>query len=86
MDKSSEANTSEFRPIRQACELLGSATNLAKQLGVSPVTINQWALKQRPVPIIRCVQIEELTNGAVTRKQLRPDDWSQIWPELREID
>lgn len=25
---------------------------------------------------------ELATNGAVTRKELRPDDWRQIWPEL----
>ena len=22
--------------------------------------------------------------GAVTRKDLRPDDWHEIWPELKE--
>lgn len=26
--------------------------------------------------------IEEITNGAVTRLDLRPDDWQRIWPEL----
>ena len=36
------------------------------------------------IPIVRCVQIEKLTNGAVTRKDLRPDDWHEIWPELKE--
>ena len=25
---------------------------------------------------------EVVTKGQVTRKQLRPDDWSVIWPEL----
>lgn len=29
-----------------------------------------------------CVSIEQASNGAVTRKDLRPDDWAQIWPEL----
>ena len=28
--------------------------------------------------------IEQATNGHVTRRELRPDDWWQIWPELRE--
>jgi DNA-binding transcriptional regulator YdaS (Cro superfamily) len=32
------------------------------------------------------VEIEELTGGEVTRKQLRSDDWWQIWPELRGED
>ncbi|MNG34582.1 hypothetical protein D3C84_1210990 [compost metagenome] len=26
--------------------------------------------------------IERETGGAVTRQELRPDDWSRIWPEL----
>ncbi len=26
--------------------------------------------------------IERATNGAVTRRDLRPDDWHEIWPEL----
>lgn len=29
-----------------------------------------------------CVRIERVTGGAVTRRDLRPDDWHQIWPEL----
>lgn len=29
-----------------------------------------------------CVAIEQASGGAVTRKDLRPDDWAQIWPEL----
>ena len=30
----------------------------------------------------RCVAIERATNGQVTRKDLRPHDWKDIWPEL----
>lgn len=29
-----------------------------------------------------CVSIEKNSNGQVTRKDLRPDDWHLIWPEL----
>lgn len=28
--------------------------------------------------------IERETNGAVTRRDLRPDDWHLIWPELAQ--
>ena len=51
-----------------------------------PSAVTNWAIKKNPVPIIRCVEIEELTGGMVTRKQLRPDDWHLIWPELRGRD
>ncbi len=27
-------------------------------------------------------RLESVTGGQVTRKQLRPDDWAVIWPEL----
>lgn len=27
-------------------------------------------------------RLESVTGGLVTRKQLRPDDWAVIWPEL----
>lgn len=29
-----------------------------------------------------CVNIERATSGAITRRDLRPDDWHRIWPEL----
>jgi DNA-binding transcriptional regulator YdaS (Cro superfamily) len=29
-----------------------------------------------------CVKIELNSNAEVTRKDLRPDDWKEIWPEL----
>lgn len=34
-----------------------------------------------PSPILS-LAIERATNGAVTRRDLRPDDWHLIWPEL----
>ena len=33
-----------------------------------------------------CVAIERATNGAVTRRDLRPNDWHLIWPELIDAD
>lgn len=74
---------SDFAPVRTACEHVGGITALARLLSVTPQIVHKWAAGQQPVPIIRCVEIEEITNGLVTRKQLRPDDWYQIWPDLR---
>ena len=47
-----------------------------------PQLMWQWTAGVRPVPIERCVPIERATDGAVTRRDLRPDDWQEIWPEL----
>ena len=29
-----------------------------------------------------CVAVEQKTKGKVTRQELRPTDWQDIWPEL----
>lgn len=63
---------------------VGTAAGLASNLGISPVLISQWRTGTRPVPIERCVAIERATDGAVTRRDLRPNDWQDIWPELAE--
>ena len=68
--------------IHKAIKTLGSQAHLAEALGVRQPTISEWAKGDRPIPIERCVQIEQATKGAVTRQDLRPDDWPRIWPEL----
>lgn len=34
---------------------------------------------------VLAVALEKATYGAVTRRDLRPDDWQAIWPELAGI-
>lgn len=70
-------------PIRVACEAVGGISALARILGVKPPTVSQWAKSERPIPVERCFAIERATNGVVTRRDLRPDDWQEIWPELK---
>ena len=36
-------------------------------------------------PLI-CAGIERHSGGEVTRKELRPDDWNLIWPELVDYE
>lgn len=62
----------------------GGVTALAGRLGVHPVYLSQLAARQNgrePSPEL-CVSIERATEGAVTRRDLRPHDWDRIWPEL----
>lgn len=63
----------------------GSQRALANKLGITPVLISQWANEQRPIPPERCVEIEIATEGEVARKDLRPNDWQKIWPELAHL-
>ncbi|MGC8343633.1 MULTISPECIES: transcriptional regulator [Pantoea] len=60
----------------------GEAKKLATALGVSSSFLSQMASGRSPISPARCVEIEQATNKAVTRRELRPDDWERIWPEL----
>lgn len=54
----------------------------ARAINVSAALLHQWIEGIRPVAIQHCPTIEKQTCGKVTRKELRPDDWHKIWPEL----
>lgn len=69
-------------PIKRACDVVGGRIALAKLVGVSPSYVSQLIAGARPLPVERCPAIERATSGAVTRRDLRPDDWWLIWPEL----
>ena len=62
----------------------GGIARLARQVGAQSQLMWQWSSGVRPVPIERCVSIERATDGAVSRIDLRPDDWHEIWPELAD--
>lgn len=62
----------------------GGAALLAGKLGVSPSFLSQMASGIAAISPERCVAIERETCGAVTRKDLRPGTWRNIWPELAE--
>jgi DNA-binding transcriptional regulator YdaS (Cro superfamily) len=74
----------QISPIEKAIQIVGGLTALARLVGVAPPTVHEWKTGKRPVPIERCLAIERATSGAVTRLDLRPDDYLDIWPELAE--
>lgn len=67
-------------PVDAAARLVGGRVRLAEKLEVSVAAVGNW--KVRGVPIEQCNPIECATFGAITRRDLRPDDWQHIWPEL----
>ena len=69
--------------LSKAAEVVGGVGRLAEMIGVSGSAPSMWKARGR-VPVEHCAAIERATNGAVTRKDLRPDDWADIWPELAE--
>lgn len=57
----------------------GRATGLARAVGVTPVTIHEWAHGKKRVPFKRCLDIERESAGAVRCEDLRPDiDWAYL--------
>lgn len=73
-----------MNPIARYLSSTGlTQAEFARKIGVSQAQVYQFLNEIRPVSEKVCVRIEQETGGKLTRKQLRPKDWSDIWPELR---
>lgn len=64
----------------------GAQMRLARLVGVRAPVVSGWVRGSRPVPIAHMAAIEHFSAGAVTRQEMRPDDWQQIWPELADSE
>jgi len=65
--------------ISDACEQLGGLSALARAIKVTPPTVHQWISGRRPIPVVRCMDVERATNGTVRCEDLRSDvDWSVL--------
>lgn len=60
----------------------GTLQALSVAIGAHPPDVSRWMHGERAVPVQHCVSIERVTAGAVTRQELRPDDYWRIWPDL----
>lgn len=66
-----------MEPIERAISIAGSATRLAKSLGVSTQAVCFWRDGKRRIPAEQCPTIERETG--VCCEDLRPDvDWSVL--------
>ncbi|MCL4525208.1 MAG: helix-turn-helix domain-containing protein [Gammaproteobacteria bacterium] len=62
--------------LQQYCQLHTQAT-LARSLGVTPGMIYQWLSGRRRIGAETAVRIEQATQGAIPRWELRPDLWER---------
>lgn len=62
----------------------GGKSAFAKKIGAYASDLSDWSSGERPIPIRFCPAIERETCGAVSRIELRPDDWETYWPELAQ--
>jgi len=73
-----EANQSVL--LRAACPKPGDQAEAARRCGISPAFLNQMINGRRGVPIAMGATIERVLG--VSRRDLFPDQWQTIWPEL----
>lgn len=68
--------------LAKAADECGGISKLAAALQVGQSVASNWKARETLLDAVHCVAIERLTKGSVTRRDLRPDDWHLIWPEL----
>lgn len=56
---------------------------LEQHLGISKSYLSQLATGRAAISPSRCIVIEAFTNGEVSRSDLRPGDWAEIWPDYK---
>lgn len=67
-----------MHPIKRAAQIVGSQRELARQMGVTPGRVCQWATTDRIIADY-CPKIERITGGQVRCEDLRPDvDWAYL--------
>ena len=64
----------------------GRGVRLAAHLHVPPSFVAKMASGDKSIPLEHASAIERLTAGAITRRDIRPDDWQDIWPELAQSE
>lgn len=72
--------------LNTACDLVGGQAALADRIGVKQQHVWNWLNRKGRVPTDHCAAIEQATDRAVMRWDLRPEDWWKIWPELVGLD
>ena len=53
---------------------------IAREFGVTKVAINAWM--RNGVPVKYCERLETYTQGKISRRDMRPKDYAEIWPSL----
>lgn len=66
--------------------ILGGPTKIAKLCGISVPAVSQWRTTGVPQDrlVFLAAEIEKQTESKICRKTLFPNQWMQIWPELRK--
>ncbi len=63
---------SAARALDKVISILGSQSALARKLNLQQPSINSWKLRGK-IPAEKCLLIEKIVGGEVTRYEMRPD-------------
>lgn len=65
-------------------EVLGGPAAVAKRLCIKVPSVYGWVSSEAGIPDARLIELgaDIEAAGLYTRKQIRPNDWQLIWPEL----
>ncbi|HJV75374.1 MAG TPA: YdaS family helix-turn-helix protein [Noviherbaspirillum sp.] len=63
----------------------GRQASLCRAIGAYPSDMSRWADGTRPIPIPYGPLIEDATGGEVSRKDLFPEEWKVLWPEISHV-
>ena len=71
---------------KEIIEMLGGTSRVSRLCKVSPSAVSLWMT--RGIPALQMMYLgatlEKESHGLVTRKDLFPDTWQLVWPELVE--
>lgn len=75
-----DAKNPSVPALTRAIAAAGSQSALGRALGTSQALVHKWLNSTNPLGAKHCVSIERIY--AIPRRDLRPKDWQDIWPEL----
>ena len=76
---SNTSKTPVVHPVIRAANTVGSQVLLAKLIGVTKQTVQNWKNGSSQIPEDKCIEIEKCTSGAVRCEDLNSRaDWQYI--------
>lgn len=65
-------------------ESLGGTCAVARFFNIKPPSVSGWKADGIPKDRLICMAPILEEKGVASRKELLPDDWHMIWPDLKE--
>lgn len=76
-------NNSGMIDTNELIEKLGGTCAVADFVGIRPPSVSEWKTA-KSIPDNHLIRLAVLAEerGIATRKEIFPNDWQSIWPEL----